>query len=45
MLFSEGETFENYSSILLQYKQALETRTNIINKLYAELKDIKKLKV
>lgn len=45
MLFTEGETFENYSSILLQYKQALDTRTNIINKLYAELKDIKKLKV
>lgn len=45
MLFSEGENFENYLTILNEYKVALLNRQNIINKLYDEIKIIKKLKV
>lgn len=45
LLFQEGESFENYAQILDEYKQALVVREDIIDKLYAEIKIIKKLRV
>jgi len=45
MLFNEGETFENYKQVYEEYERALENRTEIINKLYNEIKIIKKLRV
>ena len=45
ILLDKGETIDNYSDILSEYKEALSTRTSMINKLYDELKIIKKLKV
>lgn len=45
VLFTEGETLENYQEILRQYEEALETRTDIIKKLYKEISIIKKLRV
>lgn len=45
MLYDNGETDENYKDILEQYKSALVTRTDMLEKLNEELKQIKKLKV
>ena len=45
LLFQEGESFENYAQILDEYKQALDIREDIIDKLYKEIKIIKKLRV
>lgn len=45
LLFQEGETFENYAQILEEYKQALIVREDRIDKLYKEIKIIKKLRV
>lgn len=45
ILFAEGETYENYSQILAEYREALITRNNMIDKLYNEIKIIKKLRV
>ncbi len=45
LLFQEGETFENHSQILEEYKQALEAKKDVIDKLYKEIKIIKKLRV
>ena len=45
MLFSEGESEENFEDILNQYIEALATRKDHINKLNLELKEIRKLKV
>ena len=45
MLFSEGETEENFEDILKQYIEALAARKEHIDKLNQELKEIKKLKV
>ena len=45
LLFQEGETFENYSKILEEYKQALVVREETIDRLYKEIKIIKKLRV
>jgi len=44
MLFATGENFENYMKILEEYKTAYETRQNVIQRLYDEIKIIKKLK-
>ena len=44
-LFSQGETFENYKNVLEEYKAAYVTRKDIIDKLYNEIKIIKKLRV
>ena len=44
MLFSTGETFENYKEILEEYRKAYETRQKVIERLYDEIKIIKKLK-
>ena len=45
MLFDTGETVENFQDIIAQYKEALTTRTEIIENLKKELKEIKKLRV
>lgn len=45
MLFAKGESFDNYTSILSEYQEALHARTEILKKLHEELKKIKKLKV
>lgn len=44
-LFAQGETFENYQQILQEYRDALSTRTHVIDQLYQEIKIIKKLRV
>lgn len=45
LLFREGETLENYSNILKEYRDAYLRRKKIIEDLFAEVKAIKKLKV
>ena len=45
MLFAQGENFENYKNVLAEYKEAFVTRKDIIDKLYNEIKIIKKLRV
>lgn len=45
LLFQDGETFANYNNVLEEYKQALRTRQEAIDKLYLEIKIIKKLRV
>ena len=45
MLFVQGENFENYKNVLEEYKVAYTTRKEIIEKLYNEVKIIKKLRV
>lgn len=45
LLLQSGETIDNYKTILSQYEQALVLRNERINKLYKEIKIIKKLKV
>ena len=45
MLFSQGETFENYKEVLEEYKEAYKVRKDVIKKLYEEIKIIKKLRV
>lgn len=44
-LFEDGESFENYKSVLEEYKTALAKRKEKINELFNEIKEIKKLKV
>lgn len=45
ILLLNDETLENLESIYQEYKQAYETRKQIIDNLYNEIKIIKKLKV
>lgn len=45
LLFQEGETFENCTQVLDEYKQALFTKEDMIDKLYKEIKIIKKLRI
>lgn len=45
MLFAHGENFENYRKILDEYRQAIIIRQDIKEKLYDEVKIIKKLKI
>jgi glycine cleavage system protein P-like pyridoxal-binding family len=45
VLFRRDETIDNYKSVLEEYHQAYIVRKNIINNLYAEIKNIKKLRV
>ncbi len=45
MLFSQGETFENYEQILSEYRQAIIHRQDVKDKLYKEISIIKKLKI
>lgn len=44
-LLQTGETLENYMQVLVEFKQAYETRINELATLKQELKEIKKLKV
>ena len=45
LLFQDGETFANYNNVLEEYKEALRIREESIEKLYLEIKIIKKLRV
>ena len=45
MLFQEGENFENIQKIYHEYQSAYLTRKEIVNKLYEEIRIIKKLQV
>lgn len=45
MLLQSGETLDNYTQILKEYKDALKVRQDRINALYNEIKLIKRLKV
>ena len=45
MLFSSGENAENYKKILEEYRNAFFLRQDVKEKLYKEIKIIKKLKI
>ncbi len=45
VLFAKRETFDNYIEILKEYEDAYQTRSDILKKLDAEIKKIKKMKV
>ena len=45
LLFGQGENFENYNQVLAEYENALVIRQDRIDKLYDEIKIIKKLKI
>ena len=44
-LFKPGEDFDNYKNVLEEYRQAVVLREDIKDKLYKEIKIIKKLKI
>lgn len=44
MLFKNNESINNYKQIESEYESAYETRKNIIDNLYSEIKIVKKLK-
>ena len=45
LMLSEGETIDNFHQILKEYSDALKSKEETIDKLYKEIKIIKKLKV
>ena len=45
MLFSSGENFDNYKQILDEYRLAVVTREDVKDRLYNEIKIIKKLRI
>lgn len=45
VLLDKNETIENYKDILYEYQEALKSRQERMEKLYSEIKKIKKLKV
>ncbi len=45
MLFSNGENFDNYEKILSEYREAIILRQDVKEKLYEEIKIIKKLRI
>ncbi len=45
LLFKPGETLENFNQIYQEYVEAYNTRKAIIDNLYSEIKNIKKLRV
>ncbi len=45
LLLKKDETIENYKDMYEEYKEAYDVRKNMINKLYDEIKIIKKLRV
>ena len=45
MLFKDGENFDNYEQILSEYRQAIIVRTDVKDKLWKEIRIIKKLKI
>ena len=44
-LFKDGENFDNYKQVLDEYREAVIVREDIKDKLYKEIKIIKKLKI
>lgn len=45
VLFIKGEDMNNYEKILNEYKEALNLKQDTINKLYQEIKIVKKLRI
>lgn len=45
MLFEQGENFENYQNVLSEYRMAVVTREDVKDKLYNEIRIIKKLRI
>ena len=45
MLFAQGENFENYEQVLDEYRHAIIIRQDVKEKLYNEIKIIKKLRI
>ncbi len=45
MLFQTGENFDNYEHVLSEYRQAIIVRTDVKDKLWKEIRIIKKLKI
>lgn len=45
MLLTEGERFDNYLQVLKEYREALAIRQDVVDKLFQEIKIIKKLRV
>ena len=45
LMLSQGETIENYTDILKEYNDALQVKQENVDKLYKEIKIIKKLKI
>ena len=45
LMFEGGETFKNYIYVLEEYRTAKLQRTEIINNLFTEIKEIKKLRI
>ena len=45
LMLSHGETIENYATILNEYVNTLKNKEENVNKLYKEIKIIKKLKI
>ena len=45
MLFAQGENFENYQQVLDEYRHAVIIRQDVKDKLYNEIKIIKKLRI
>lgn len=45
MLFKQGEDFGNYQKVLSEYREAVIIRQDVKEKLYNEIKIIKKLKI
>ena len=43
ILFENGETFDNYKQVSLEYEEALKSRNDVVKKLYKEIEIIKKL--
>ena len=44
MLFARNENFDNYKEVLEDYRKAIDTKLELIDNLYREIKIIKKLK-
>ena len=45
LMFSQGETLDNFKEVLVEYNDALISKEDSIKKLHAEIKIIKRLKV
>ena len=45
LMFSQGETLDNFKEVLAEYNDALISKEDSIKKLHSEIKIIKRLKV
>ena len=45
LLFQDGETVENFQTVLEEYQQAIVAKEHQIDKLYDEIKIIRRLKI